>query len=66
MTQGGRSLHAEEDAFLDDVQRVDRVVVSSTIDQVIVAASVVLDGDVEARVPELGDVQDLQRLRVTT
>lgn len=66
MTQGGRSLHAEEDAFLDDVQRVGRVVVSSTIDQVIVAASVVLDGDVEARVPELGDVQDLQRLRVTT
>lgn len=66
MTQGGRSLHAEEDAFLDDVQRVDRVVVSSTIDQVVVAASVVLDGDVEARVPELGDVQDLQRLRVTT
>ena len=51
---------------MDDVQRVDRVVVSSTIDQVIVAASVVLDGDVEARVPELGDVQDLQRLRVTT
>ena len=66
MTQGGRSLHAEEDAFLDDVQRVDRVVVSSTIDQVIVAASVVLDGDLEARVPELGDVQDLQILRVTT